>query len=113
VDRDIKIRLAQLVRLLSSPVDGEVVAAARALTRTLAAHKLTIHDLATLVEGGTVSRAVAPVEHWRDKLDACLQRTGGLTDWDLGFLYSIGRRNRLTPKQERCLNDIWERVRRG
>jgi len=38
-------RLRSLVLLLGSPVDGEVTAAARGMTRLLDRHGLTLHDL--------------------------------------------------------------------
>jgi hypothetical protein len=43
-------RLGQLVRLLASDRDGEVVAAARALARTLATAGLDLHELADVIE---------------------------------------------------------------
>src|SRR5262249_37574836 len=47
-------KLGKLIRLLSSDKDGEVLAAARAIGRTLDSEKLTIHDLAEgLASGGT------------------------------------------------------------
>jgi hypothetical protein len=39
-------KLGKLIRLLSSDKDGEVLAAARAIGRTLDGERLTIHDLA-------------------------------------------------------------------
>jgi hypothetical protein len=43
-------RLGKFIRLLSSDKDGEVVAAARAIMRTLQAEKLDIHVLAGAIE---------------------------------------------------------------
>ena len=43
-------RIGALVRMLSSPVDGEALNAVRALDRTLAGAGLTMHDLAEAVE---------------------------------------------------------------
>jgi hypothetical protein len=45
-------KLGKLIKMLSSPNDGEVVAAARAITRALAADGADIHELAKRVEGG-------------------------------------------------------------
>ena len=42
-------KVASLVRMLSSPVDGEVLGAARALGRTLAGTECDLHDLADLI----------------------------------------------------------------
>jgi hypothetical protein len=43
-------RLGKFIRLLSSDKDGEVVAAARAIVRTLQAEKLDIHVLADMIK---------------------------------------------------------------
>jgi hypothetical protein len=43
-------RIAQLIRLLASDKDGEVVATARALARTLKSVGADFHELANLVE---------------------------------------------------------------
>jgi hypothetical protein len=49
---DNKHKLGKLIRLLGSGVDGEVVAAARALARTLESSGSNLHELASIVEGG-------------------------------------------------------------
>jgi hypothetical protein len=45
-------KIGKFIRLLSSERDGEVVAAAHALVRTLEANKLDIHALAKRIENG-------------------------------------------------------------
>jgi hypothetical protein len=50
-------KVRKLLRLLSSPQDAEVVAAARALMRTLEADGADIHALAEAVGGGKLSEA--------------------------------------------------------
>jgi hypothetical protein len=45
-------KVAKLLRLLGSDVDGEVVAAARALVRTLKNAGSCLHELADTLEGG-------------------------------------------------------------
>lgn len=52
-----KEKLQKLIKLLSSPNDGEVVAAARAILRTLEADGTDIHDLAERVGGRKLSQA--------------------------------------------------------
>jgi len=54
-------QLGKLVRMLSSDQPGEVVAAAEAIKRTLAAQGLDIHALAAVVEAGLHSSPV-PLE---------------------------------------------------
>lgn len=44
--------IAKLIPLIGSPLDGEALAAARAIARKLEARGLTLHDLAALVGGG-------------------------------------------------------------
>jgi hypothetical protein len=50
-------KLGKLIKLLSSTNDGEVVAAARAILRTLAQQGADIHELADRVEGRKLSQA--------------------------------------------------------
>jgi hypothetical protein len=50
-------KIGKLIKMLSSSSDGEIVAAARALMRTLAQEGADIHDLAARVEGGKLSKA--------------------------------------------------------
>ena len=49
-DAPLTDKLAKFVRLLSSDQDGEVIAAAGAIRRTLLAANLDIHDLARVIE---------------------------------------------------------------
>jgi hypothetical protein len=50
-------KIGKLLKLLSSSNDGEVVAAARAILRTLDAEGTNIHELAERVEGRKLSQA--------------------------------------------------------
>jgi hypothetical protein len=50
-------KVKKLVRLLSSPQDAEVIAAARALLRTLEADGSDIHELADAIGSGKLSEA--------------------------------------------------------
>jgi hypothetical protein len=52
-------QLGKIIRLLSSPVEGEVIAAAAAIRRTLASHNLDFHDLAEAVDAGLQQRPTA------------------------------------------------------
>src|SRR4029077_10898532 len=49
-------KIGKLIKMLSSPSDGEVVAAARAILRTLAQEDTDIHELAARVEGEKLSK---------------------------------------------------------
>jgi hypothetical protein len=50
MDAAIADRLGKMLRLLASDHDGEVVAAAKAIVRTLESNSLDIHALADAVE---------------------------------------------------------------
>jgi hypothetical protein len=50
-------KIGKLIKMLSSPNDGEVVAAARAIMRALEAEGADIHELAERVEGRKLSQA--------------------------------------------------------
>ena len=50
-------KIGKLIKMLSSSNDGEVVAAARAILRTLAQEGTDIHELAERVEGRKLSQA--------------------------------------------------------
>jgi len=50
-------KLGKLLKMLSSPRDGEVIAAARAILRTLEGAGADIHELAHRVESGKLSEA--------------------------------------------------------
>src|SRR6516164_3252906 len=50
-------KLGKLLRMLSSSRDGEVIAAARAILRTLEGAGADIHELARRVENGKLSKA--------------------------------------------------------
>jgi hypothetical protein len=50
-------KIGKLLKMLSSSSDGEVIAAARALLRTLAQEGADVHDLAERVEGRKLSQA--------------------------------------------------------
>jgi hypothetical protein len=58
-------RLGKLVRMLSSTNDGEVVAAARAIERTLRDNALDIHDLADMLASDKGASAAALEDAYR------------------------------------------------
>ena len=66
-DAPLTDKLAKFVRLLSSDQDGEVIAAAGAIRRTLLAANLDIHDLARVIEqsklGTEPARQYTPPPH--------------------------------------------------
>lgn len=98
--------VAKCVRLLSSPVDGEVVAAARSLLRILATTGHDIHDIAREIEvapappkssNGNLTRLIAVL----------LECVDAMTDWEEQFVFSVDRQHRygrpLSDKQKERL----------
>jgi hypothetical protein len=72
-------KIQKLIRMLSSPNDGEIVAAARAILRTLEAEGTDIHDLAERVSGRKLSEAEMKIIYdraYRDGKKAAAANTG-------------------------------------
>jgi hypothetical protein len=116
--------LAKLIRLLASDVDGEVLAAVRAMGRALKASGCDFHDLANLVEapatapsgsagGGFRDHFADETElPWRRIVDACTDQPGRFTAKERQFLQTMQRwRGTPTPKQRDWLIALFERVR--
>ena len=118
--------LAKLIRLLASDVDGEVLAAVRALGRALRASGCDFHDLASIVE----APATAPSDRteadfrnhfdgddetelpWQLMVDACTNHPGRFTSRERQFLQTMKRwRGTPTSKQLNWLVALFERVR--
>ena len=119
--------LAKLIRLLASDVDGEVLAAVRALGRALKASGCDFHDLAGLVEAPSTApsgRAGAGFrDHfdgdddetelpWQRMVDACTDQPGRFTSKERQFLQTMQHwHGTPTPKQLNWLVALFERVR--
>jgi hypothetical protein len=116
--------LARLIHCLGSPHDGEVVATARAIERTLKSQKLDWHDLARTVTAPAPptldyeprraeSAESAEMRAWLE----AVSREDWLNDWTRSFVDSILCRrslDRLSKKQIACANNIiTEAYRRG
>ena len=98
-----------MMLLLGSDRDGEVVAAARAITKILQGAGSDWHDL--------VAAMLAPVAHLgvrRDVVQWCLSRRFFLSPRDRGFLENVARQLKpLSPKQEKWLCDIVGKLERA
>lgn len=104
-------KLGKLIRLFGSDRDGEVVAAAGALRRTLASNGSDLHELAKLV---TASPAPAPAQDWLTVARWCHARGHRLNDRERGFLRSMAERVcNPSEKQLAWLSAIHVRLRRG
>ena len=135
-------KLGKLIRLLSSDKDGEVLAAARAIGRTLNGEKLTIHDLAERLAAGGAKFTESDAEEiyrrgkadgrreadhdtgfrsvdeptWNEIARACEAASGKLNERERKFVSDMVARTVRggdpTEKQAKWLRDIYARVRR-
>lgn len=106
-------RLSQLVLMLSSDHDGEVVAAARAIGRTLKSSRLDWHDLAEAISL-PLPAVVHPIDDrdWRDLLAFCAAHMSRLNSREKEFLRSIAKwRGDLTERQRDWLECIADKLR--
>jgi hypothetical protein len=111
-------RVSKLLPLLGSDKDGEVVAAARAIERTLRPTGWDWHTLATSIRTNP-ARAQPEKEdhrwsgrHWRSTAEWCAQHGEYLNEWELGFVKSLvrSRYRQLTEKQPACLESIQQKI---
>jgi hypothetical protein len=108
-------RIGQLIRLLASDKDGEVVATARALARTLKSVGADFHELANLVERPSPALELsAPRPESAGPADAAwLHRHhwSRLSEKERGFvLQMLNWRRAPTERQAAWLRSIAERV---
>lgn len=112
-------RIGKTVAMLGSPVDAEVVAAARAIERTLQSAGMGWTDFAAMV-GSEVARQAAPVFTFRGmpargarKAMAVLQRSPATTGIDRGRLNQMRARLlgqlklTLSDEEIRWLDALW------
>ena len=98
-------RITKLLRLLSSDREGEVVAAAGALQRTLRANGCDIHDLADLVVAGP-TRSPRPAEdNWLATARWCHARSEKLNAREREFVDDMV--NRVVFPSERQLKWLY------
>jgi hypothetical protein len=101
--------------MLASDRDGEVVAAARAIRRTLESEKLDIHALAETIETSSGPRAGVP--DWAAIASTCQAHPSRLFgDKERKFVDDMVHRTRarlsLSEKQQAWLKKIYIRVRK-
>ena len=100
-------RLAKLVALLDSPVEGERIAALGAVNRQLEAMGLRWRDMATELPG---SAAAAPLDHVALAAGLVRDGRGLLTRWETEFLVGIAGSAVLSAKQAVILDGIKRKV---
>lgn len=125
------VRVGQLIRVLSSPQPGEIVAAARALDRMLRAAGLDLHHLAFVAEQG-LQRLPASSDSGRphgaadndasvaEMIGLCIRSTYLLSEREIEFIQDLDRllfsfRDALdlSERQQIWLRSIFHRLRRG
>jgi hypothetical protein len=107
-------KIQKLLRLLSSPNDGGVVAAARAILRTLAQEGTDIHELAERVEGRKLSQAEMQRiydQAFRDGKDAAATNAGftnvGAPSFhEMAIEIKQKADGRLSPKESDFVDDM-------
>jgi hypothetical protein len=108
----VRERLGQLLRLLASDKDGEVVAAARAIERTLHAIGADFHDLAHMIEAPPL-QPVQPLygTSWQRMAQFCAARRPSLNSRELKFVLDmVSWRGEPSDAQEDWLIAIYERL---
>ena len=116
-------KIGKLIKMLSSPNDGEVVAAARAILRQLQAEGSDIHELAERVEGRKLSKAEMQTIYDRAYRDGkkAAAATGGFSDvgspggpsWhDMAVAILSKANGRLSPKELGFVEDMERRCAR-
>jgi hypothetical protein len=113
-------RIGQLIRLLGSDRDGEVIAAARALGRTLASVGEDFHTLADTIERSAIvarsSDDLSPAAHrgcddHRAMARWLLNSGARLSPKEFAFVADMANRfGSLSTRQEAWLQAIYERV---
>jgi hypothetical protein len=106
-------KLGKLIPLLASDKDGEVLAAARAIGRTLKSAKSDFHDLVAALTPAVSQETPSDVSDMSVVVQP-LNGHPGLTAWETNFIASIARqparRRPLTEKQRTCIMRAWERL---
>jgi hypothetical protein len=117
-----------LIPRLATDQDGEVVATARAIQRTLGSAGLDYHDLAASIAGAPESHRQHPKGFeeapfwcdlsWNERRAwlTVLSRANCLSDWEANFVADLGARTSrygmlVSPKQEGVLNRIINKAR--
>jgi hypothetical protein len=105
-------QLGKLLLMLSSSHDGEVVAAVRAIDRTLKSNRLDWHDLTQALRLPPSSLRRRDDADWHDLLAFCASRMNQLNNREREFLRSIARwHGDLTEHQRNWLESIADKLR--
>ena len=107
--------LGRLIPLLASDHDGEVIAAARAIRRTLEAQRLDLHDLAmAIVIAPAPEPALSENPTWRNMVEFCFANVDRLRGREAEFVRSMGQWSREpTQRQRGWLEAIYSKLGRS
>jgi hypothetical protein len=109
---DTILKLAKMIPRLSSGHDGEVVATAHAIQRTLQSSGRDWHDLVTHLCMPTPIIQISSAD-WRREVQFCAIHVELLNNWERSFIATLAEyRRRPTDKQMKLLGDIAARLRR-
>lgn len=104
-------RLGILFPRLGSNHDGEVVATARAIERTLNRAGADLHDLSTAILRPVDVRPASDAPLGVREMATWLRDQADLNDWEAKFVRDVARRlragARLTDKQSQCLRRLF------
>ena len=113
-------KLCKMIRMLASDCDGDVIAAARAIKRTLRSEGLDIHALAEGIEepnGGALTEAeirkLDGTPSWHEIALWCQQRNERLREKEREFVSDMASRTVWrdpTEKQGKWLKSIFYRL---
>ena len=108
-------KVGKLLRLLSSPIDGEVLGAARALLRTLTSNGLDMHTLAERVERNGFNKDEAQRLYqagFQDGLAqgeyraATFRNMDGTPTWHEMAVWCAQQADRLREQERKFVNDM-------
>ena len=113
-------QVAKLIRLLASPVDGEVIATVAALRRVLSSANLDLHNLANVVEfcahreAPQIASTIADDLDVREMIRRCCEYSDLLSVKELAFVRSMAKwRGEPTERQMAWLSSLYERCLEG
>jgi hypothetical protein len=108
---DTILKLAKMIPCLSSDHDGEVVATAHAIQRTLQSSGRDWHDLVTHLCMPTSVIQISNAD-WRRDVQFCTSHLELLNNWERDFIATLSEyRRRPTDKQIKLVRDIVARLR--
>lgn len=96
-------RLARVLALLDSPVEGERHAALNAATRILTTRGIAWRELLDVDD-------VPDPDEARGLLRRLLQRLDALDDWQRRFVLDVSRFSRLSPRQRAKVQELAQRA---